>query len=176
MVLVFLRKITYPFLLNSSNDNNGDSNHSSRGNAYNNNNTSSRSGGRQNAAPSHHNSTNGHLDRLSKGGHSKAAMQTTPTTHKGQDSPTAQPSNRKGRGSKAQNHSQLNQTQNQNQSQSQTHQESSQRRCSDDSDYSSLVEVMDRDLDRPESPATSEQFHEQSTSAQSTQSKGMLTN
>lgn len=154
------------FTLNSSNDN-SESNNSSRGCVYNN--TSSR--GRQHTAPSHQSNSNGHLERPSKGSHGKAAMQTTPVLHKGQDSPTAQLGNRKGRGAKAQN-----QSQQQNQSQGQTAQDSSQRRCSDDSDYSSLVEAMDRDLDRPESPATTEVFHEQAPLVQATQGKGMLTN
>ncbi|KAL2088020.1 hypothetical protein ACEWY4_016848 [Coilia grayii] len=149
---------------NDSNSNdNSESNNSSRGCVYNN--TSSR--GRQHTAPSHHSNSNGHLERPSKGSHGKAAMQTTPVLHKGQDSPTAQLGNRKGRGAKAQN-----QSQQQNQSQGQTAQDSSQRRCSDDSDYSSLVEAMDRDLDRPESPATTEVFHEQAPLVQVTQGKG----
>ncbi|XP_048090803.1 transmembrane protein 131-like [Alosa alosa] len=155
-----LREIVRIHNDSNTSDNSSDSNHSSRGGAY-----SNRPGGRQNTAPSHHNNSNGHLDRLSKGGPSRAAMQTIPSTH----SPTALPINRKGgRGSRAQNQSQ----QNQNQSQSQAHQEGSQRRCSDDSDYSSLVETMDRDLDRPESPVTTEVFQEQATSlAQATHSK-----
>lgn len=166
----------FQFIL-SSNDNNSDGNHSSRGGSYNNNNASSRPGGRQNAAPSHHNNSNGHLERLSRGGHSRGATQSAPSAHhsKSHDSPTAQPSNRKGaRGSRAQNQNQS-QSQ-QSQGQSQAHQESSQRRCSDDSDYSSLVEAMDRDLDRPESPANAEVFQEPAAAtaaaAQATQSKG----
>lgn len=182
--LCVIGRNVFQFIL-SSNDNNSDSNHSSRGGSYHNN-VSSRPGGRQNTAPSHHSNSNGHLERVSKGGHSRAAMQTAPSAHsnKGHDSPTAQPSNRKGgRGSRAQNQSQQNQSQqsqsqnqSQSQSQNQAHQESNQRRCSDDSDYSSLVEAMDRDLDRPESPANPEVFQEQAApAAQATQPKGTLT-
>ncbi|KAJ8350384.1 hypothetical protein SKAU_G00255140 [Synaphobranchus kaupii] len=177
----------------------GESNHNSARGMYNSgsSSSSSRPGGRQCGPQSHTHTLDGLRSRISYG--NRASMQLASSTQLGAKggggsgitevgAAQCQLTNRKARNAKQQQQQQqqqasssLVQEQQQQlpapavpQSVQRVHPEGSARHSSEDSDYTSLVEAMDRDLERPESPPP-EVFQEQPPPSPAAQSKAAVT-